>query len=314
MKCLECYADIPDSATSCPRCGTPTRATSSFSYLPAGAPPWPTAVPAGITTTEKQTAETVAPSTAKRVTSEKPRRSGGSIVTSFLLLILSIVVGVGATLGILAATGSLAFPGTSTAPRQVANLPTPIPTSVATPVTGTPSAATPTTGTQTNQLPTPSSFVAVKVAEVGISLKYPADWIQEKPQTTANFSAVELHPQQQLGIDFVVQRFSSTLSAQAKSVDEVNQTILQPTPNDTNIHNFKVVQPGNVTPSIAGVQWTELDATFTNSQGLLFHEVSISVKHNNLYYNINYLAPDIVYNQAMQKYYSQMLSSFQFLS
>jgi hypothetical protein len=312
MKCLECQNELPDTAISCPRCGTPTRAATSFSYLPAGAPPWPATV---TSTAVKQTIESVAPPKAKVVPEAKPRRSIRSVFTAMLLLILSVVIGVGATLVILAANGYLVSPGTTT--TQATHIVTPVPTTTpaTTPIpgTGTP-AATPTTGTAGNQLPTPTSFVVLKVAEVGISLKYPADWKEENPQNTASYSAVELHPQQQLGIDFVVQRSTAASSAQIKSVNDLNQTILQPNSNETTIHNFKLVQAVNPSPTIGGVPWAEQDASFTNSQGLLFHEVSISVQHNNLYYNINYLAPDVVYAEATQKYYSQMLSSFQFLS
>ncbi len=38
------------------------------------------------------------------------------------------------------------------------------------------------------------------------------------------------------------------------------------------------------------------------------------MKRNNLIYNISYFAPDVAYGEAMQKYYSQMLTSFQFTS
>jgi hypothetical protein len=318
MKCLECGADLLDSATFCPRCGTPTSTTTSFSYLPVGAPPWPATVPQGTSSTAtavKDPAQTAA--SARSAVEAKPRRSVGSIFTAFLLLLLSVVVGVGATLAILTATGSIA--STTTASRQVIHLPTPIPTTTAaatgtgTTGAGTP-AATPTTGAQGNRLPAPSSFVLVKFADLGISMKYPAEWIQEKPQTTANFTAIDVHPQQQIGIDFVVQRLSSSGSAQIKSVDVLNQSVLQPGSNSANVQNYKQIQPVNPAPTIAGIQWAEQDATFTNSQGILFHSVSISVLHNNQYYNINFLAPDVVYTEAMQKYYSQMLSSLQFIS
>jgi len=267
----------------------------------------------------KQAAESVTTSTPKKIPDDKPRRSAGSVISAILLLILSVVVGVGATLAILAANGSLTSPGTTS--KQSAHLSAPAATTAAaTPTTGTVAtgtgtpAATPTTAAQGNQLPTPSSFVVVKVTEVGVSLKYPADWKQENPQTTANYSAVELHPQQQLGIDFVVQRLSASASAQVKSLEDLNQSILQPSSNDTTIHNFKLVQAVNPAPMIAGVSWAEQDANFTNSQGILFREVSISVKHSGLYYTISYLAPEIVYAEAMHKYYSQMLTSFQFTS
>jgi len=255
----------------------------------------------------------IVPSQSRQLTSFSSTQSGSGL-TQRGISRRTIVLGLGVA-GLAAASGGLIWLVSSiTSTNKVPiHLPTPLSTTAPV-VMGTTGTATPTTGTTGNQLPTPSSFVVLKVTEVGISLKYPADWKQENPQTTANYSAVELHPQQQLGIDFVVQRFTSTTSAQVKSVNDLNQSILQPTSNDTTIHNFKLVQAVNPTPTIGGVPWAEQDASFTNSQGILFHEVSISVQHNSLYYNINYLAPDVVYAEAMQKYYSQMLASFQFLS
>jgi hypothetical protein len=316
MKCLECGADLLDSATFCPRCGTPTSTTTSFSYLPAGTPPWPATVPQGTSSTATAVKDPAQAVTSVRSVAEaKSRRSVGSIITAFLLLILSVVIGVGATLAILTATGSLG--STTTAPRQVIHLPTPIPTTTAaatgTTATGTP-AASPTAGAQGNLLPLPSFFIVVKIAEIGVSMKYPSNWIKDQPLTSPNYTFINIHPQQQIGLGFGIQRFSASASAQIKSVDDLNRNILQPGPNDTSLHNYKQIQPANPTPTIGGIQWTEQDATFTNSQGILFHNVSISVRHNNLYYNINYLAPDAVYAEAMQKYYSQMLSSFQFTS
>lgn len=322
MKCLECGADLLDSATFCPRCGTPTSTSTSFSYLPAGAPSWPATVPQSTSSTATAVKDPAQAATSVRsVTEAKPRRSVGSIFTAFLLLILSIVIGVGATFAILAATGSLG--STTTAPRQAVHLPTPIPTPTAAatgatgtgtpaPGTGTP-AATPTAGAQGNLLPLPGSFIVVKIAEVGVSMKYPSNWVQEKTQTTANFTAVELHPQQKIGIDFIIQRFSSTSSAQFSSADGVNKTVLQGYSTDAMLHNYQEIQPANPTPTIAGIQWSERDATFANSANDIIHVVTISVKHNNLYYNISYGAVNVTYNEAMQKYYSQMLSSFQFL-
>ncbi len=316
MKCLECGTDLPDTATSCPRCGTPTHAITSFSYLPAGTPPWPATVPQGTSSTAtavKDPAQTAA--SARSVAEAKPRRSVGSIFTAFLLLLLSVVVGVGATLAILAATGSLA--STTTATRQIIHLPTPIPTATVaaqgTTGTGTP-AATPTTGAQGNQLPTPTSFVIVKIAGIGVSLKYPADWTEKPPQTDSMGVTVSFTPQQQNGIAFFVEQFLKSGSTQFTNADQVNQSVLQQISATTQFSNFHEVSPTNPTPTIAGMQWAERDATFANSQGIPFHSVSISVRHNNLYYNIFYFAPTSVFDEAMQKYYSQMLSSFQFIS
>ncbi len=46
----------------------------------------------------------------------------------------------------------------------------------------------------------------------------------------------------------------------------------------------------------------------------MFHLTTIAVQHNQLYYDILYYAPAIVYNEAMQKYFQPMLDSIQFQS
>ena len=60
--------------------------------------------------------------------------------------------------------------------------------------------------------------------------------------------------------------------------------------------------------------WDEQDSTFSTTQGLLYHLVSIAVQHNQLYYDILYYAPTVVYNEAVQKYFQPMLDSVQFQS
>ena len=64
--------------------------------------------------------------------------------------------------------------------------------------------------------------------------------------------------------------------------------------------------------SIGGITWDEQDATYSTSNGDVIHIASISVKHNKTYYNILYYAPTSVYDEAVQKYYTQMLNTFKF--
>jgi hypothetical protein len=312
MKCLTCQNELPDTAISCPRCGTSTHAATSFSYLPEGAPPWPATV-SGTATAVKQMVEPLSPSKAKSVPDAKPRRSVGSIFTAMLLLILSVVVGVGITLAILAANGYLVSPGTTT--RQAAHLVVPSPTAAATTGTGTP-VATPTTGTAANQLPTPSSFVVAKITQMGFSLKYPASWTQDAPRTDSNGNlSVEIHPSQQLPFDFAVGQLSAQNSAGVTSTTEVNQANIQGFGTGQKLTNMQVLTNTPQHANIGGLTWDEQDATFNvDNNGNVVHVVSISVKHNDHYYNIFYFAPTTNFDEAMQKYYSQMLTSFQFLS
>lgn len=311
MNCPRCSAELLDSATFCTQCGTTIRQTG-FSYLPAGTPPWPGTLPentsyyAATATMSPPQIVSATPPTSK----PKPKRSVGSMLLIFVLLVLSIVIGVGGTIGILAASGQLATPAV-TGSRTAQLAPQSAPTAVDSP---TPTTTTNTPTTQGNQLPTPSSFQVVKVAEVGVSLKYPADWIEDPVQTDTNSSATNFHPQQNIGIVFVVQRFSNSGSAQIKSPDDLNQVSLQPLIMDPTLHNYKEVQIANAAPTIGGVQWVERDATFANAHNVVLHVVTISVKRNNLYYNLFYFAPDTAFGEAMQKYYSQILGSFLFTS
>lgn len=305
MNCPQCSAELSNSATFCPRCGTSIR-PASFSYLPAGAPPWPNAAPQGYSYGSTATIEAPSKTAAPAVTSvpaSKPRRSAGSVFLVIALLALSVVLGVGGTFGVLALNGQFVPAPKVTAPSTPAPAPTPS--------SGTPA---PTAPAQGNMLPTPGSFITINSQAVGISLKYPGDWVADPPQTDTNTTAINIHPQQQIGIDFVVQRLSTSATTQAGSADGFNQANLQSFKTDTNIHNYNEVQPANAAPTIGGVQWVERDATFANNANVIFHVVSISVKHNKLLYNISFFAPDVAYGEAMQKYYSQMLSSFHFTS
>lgn len=306
MNCPQCAAELSNSATFCPRCGTSLRPTS-FSYLPTGAPPWPNTPPQGNSygpATAVQTAQATTPA-ATSVPASKPRRSVGGMLLVIALLALSVVLGAGGTLGVLALNGQFAPASKVTA----ASIPTP----AATPGPGTP-AATPATTPQGNLLPTPSSFITINSQAVGVSLKYPGDWIADPPQSNSNSATVNLHPQQQIGVGFVIERLSSSATTQVGSADAFNQASLQSLSSDSNIHNYSEVQPANATPTIAGVQWTEQDATFANNSNVVFHVSSISVVRNKLLYNIFYFAPGVAFSEAMQKYYSQMLASFQFTS
>ncbi len=307
MNCPQCSAELSNSATFCPRCGTSFR-PASFSYLPAGTPPWPSAAPQGysyVPTTAIEASQKTAAPAVTSVPASKPRRSAGSVLLIIGLLALSVVLGAGGTFGVLALNGQFA-----PAPKvTVASIPTRAPT----PGPGTP-APTPSTTTQGNLLPAPGPFITINSQAVGISLKYPGNWVADPPQSNSNSTTINLHPQQQIFIDFAVGRLSSSATTQVGSADTFNQENLQSLKTDTNLHNYSEIQPANATPTIGGVQWVERDARFANNANIVFHVVSVSVKHNNLLYNIFYFAPDVAYGEAMQKYYSQMLTSFQFTS
>ncbi len=303
MNCPRCYTELPDSATTCAQCGAPVR-PATFSYLPAGAPPWPTSVPQNFSYGQKaivQTAQdirTVEGSIVpKSVVAQK--KSSLGIPAIIGLFLVSILIGGGVTFGILYANGQRLSLGPQSAQPTV-QLPT--------------SSASSTPTSQAGQLPTPTSFQTITNTDVGISMKYPSDWVTDPAQKTTSSVSVGIHPQQQIGILIAIERLLPSASATVTSTSDINQANLAQFQNAQGFSNFHIVQPATPQPTIGGVQWDEMDATITNSQGVLFHLTTIAVQHNKLYYNIFYFAPNVNYNEAEQKYFQPMLNSFKFLS
>jgi hypothetical protein len=308
MNCPQCNTSLPDSATFCYKCGASTRQTT-FSYLPAGTPAWPHTVPQNLF---------YKPDLAKTIVQEgqsivggarspaRSRRSTRGILLFVAFCVLTCLVGVLATLGWEFANGAFATGAASTSVHIPAR---------AVPSAGSTNAPSPTAAAQTNQLPTPTSFQKANSREVGITLNYPSNWIADAPQsTTSGNVSVSFHPQQQLPVGLSVGRFSATNSSQVPGTDVINQATLQSFGSNATLTNMQTLTNTPRHPSIGSANWDELDATFNTSSGELVHAVSISVKHNSIYFNIFYFSLATVYNEAVQKYYSQMLSSFKFLA
>ncbi|HYT33513.1 MAG TPA: hypothetical protein VEL69_00640 [Ktedonobacteraceae bacterium] len=281
----------------------------TFSYLPPGTPAWPATVPpmplavaAAQTATEMEGERRLA---ATKPLSARPKRSARSVLVITALFILVPLVAIGATLGTLWYNGEI--------PVKTVNASLILPTQPPqTPTTS--SALTPTTPAQTNQLPTPSSYQTTTIPEVGIALKYPIEWVKDAPQTTTNSVVFAFHPQQKNGILIYIERFTAATSAKITSTNDVNQGNLTAFQSLQGVTNFHAITPAAAQISIGGVNWDEQDATFSTTQGLLYHLVSIAVQHNQLYYDILYYAPTVVYNEAVQKYFQPMLDSVQFQS
>jgi hypothetical protein len=234
-----------------------------------------------------------------------PKKSRLGIPAVIGLFILSILVGGGLTFGILYANGQkLSFgPQPTQAPVQ---LPTPGPSSTSTPLTPT---------AQGNQLPTPTAFQTANSSQLGIKLQYPADWVEDPAQqTSAGDTFLRFHPQQPLNVLFIVGRLSASNSSTAANTSQLNQGNIQGFGSANNLTNPQILTNTPQHPTIGGISWDEQDATYLASNGESFHVVSVSVKHNKLYYTIIYFALTSAYDEAMQKYYSQMLNTFQFTS
>jgi hypothetical protein len=322
MTCPQCKADLPESATFCYKCGSPIRPVA-FSYLPAGTPPWPTSVPARSSYDPEaalQSRMQEEQNFAEKITS-RPRRSPKRMAGILALLILVPIVGIGATLGILWSSGQFTFRQAATSNVAVptvqpnTNSTTPgiarTPGGATTPVPGT------TPSAQAGILPTPTSFQTSKNTQMGISVQYPSNWSVDPLQTSSNGNtSLYIHPPQQEGLPvaFSIGKINSSNSAHVTGTNVVNQANLQGFGTAQSLNNMQAVTNAPQHVTIAGVSWDEQDATFTDSNGNLYRVSSISVKHNQLYYNILFFAPDSVYSEAMQKYYSKMLTTFQFLS
>ena len=307
MNCPRCNTELPDTATTCNVCGASTR-PAQFSYLPSGVPSWPTTMPpnppygAG---PDLQSAQYVqkeeSPTATKSASAPKKARLG--IPAIIALFIVSILVGGGLTVGILYANGQqLSFGPQPTQP------PVQLPTASASPTPGS------TPGAQGTQLPTPTAFQTITSSDVGISMKYPSDWVTDPAQKTSDSTSFGIHPQQQIGIFLSIERFSSSTSARFSSANAVNQNNLSLFQNLQGVANFQAIPASSQQRMVGGVQWDEKDATFNNSNGIAFHLTSIAVQRNKIFYDILYYTPSMYYDEAMQKYFQPMLASFKFLA
>lgn len=303
MNCPRCNTELPDSAVFCVKCGS-TIHQASFSYLPAGAPAWPANVPANLSYgagSDLRSAQFVQqeekPVLAKSAFA--PKKSRLSIPATIGLFILSILIGGGLTFGILYANGQqLSFgPQPTQAPVQ---LPTPGPSSTSTPTA------------PGNQLPTPTAFQTMTSSDLGISLKYPADWVADPAQKTPDSTYFGIHPRQQLGIFISFERFSSSASDKLTTTNAVNQNNLAQIQNAQGVRSFQIIQSATQQRSIGGVSWDEQDATFNNSNNIAFHLTTIAVQYKKLYYDILFYTPASAYDEAVQKYFLPIFNSFKF--
>jgi hypothetical protein len=309
MNCPRCNAEVPASATVCVVCGTVIR-PAWFSYLPAGAPSWPTSVPqnlpysAGASLQSAEFIEKEGGSSAPK-SAVAPKKSRLNILAIIGLLLLSILIGGGVTLGILYANGrQLSFAPQPTLP------PVKLPTASA---SSTPGSLTPTA--QGTQLPTPTAFQTGKSSELGITLQYPTDWVEDPvQQTSSGNSFVTFHPQQQLPVGLIIGRLSASNSSTVANTGQINQGNIQGFGSANNLGTPQILTNTPQHRTIGGISWDEQDATYSTSNGESIHVVSISVKHNKLYYTIIFFAPTSAYDEAMQKYYTEMLNTFKFTS
>lgn len=279
----------------------PQAATSYTSpYLPVGAPPWPTTV-----LQRPSLATTPSVGTTENIAGRKPRTTRG-VLTTLGLIALTLLVGVGLTYGVLYVSGQVGANTPSTA-HVVA-----IAKATVQPTNGT-NATTPSA----SGLPTPTSFSAmssVHQKSIGVLVKYPSDWVEEPAQSGT--AVAVFHPQQPAGIAVYVAKFSVT-DSHVTTTTALNQgligTLYSGSGNSGNT-NLQPVQATSPHRTIAGQQWDEQDATFSDTNGTLMHVASIAIKRGPSFYAFIFQTPDIYYSDVSQKYVPPMLDSFKFLS
>lgn len=320
MFCPRCNTELSDSASICSQCGSPVYAgpttfspsgrpqVSTFSYLPTGTPQWPTTATLNIPyRADPRNAQAAyePDDSLDEFESGRPARKPGSLSLPaiILLLILSVLVGSGITYGALALQR-----GTSGSQQPLHTLSL-TPAAAVTPSAGTTPGATPTT-----VLPTPASFQPISNADVGVSTRYPSDWTADAPQKSSTSALISVHPAQPDGIAISFERYSQSSSATFKSTRDVNQVNFTQFQSVQGISNFQVIPSPTSQQTIGGTVWDEQDATFSNSNNVVFHLTTFAAQYKQIYYDIVYFAPNNVYSQAVQKYFQPMLTSFKFLS
>ena len=322
MLCPRCNTELPDSASVCPQCGSPVFAAapmqpqaSSFSYLPAGTPRWPTTdsaqTPYALTGQTQRTYSGTPLATSDMAEPERPRRKSGSLGLPLVLLLLfaSILVGGGLTYG------ALALQNRNNSPQQTRVISLTPPASATAAPSSTPGVQSPTPGVTGNQLPTPISFQRGVSTDLGFSMQFPSGWVQDKTQQVSNGNKdIVFHPSTQLPVTLFIAQISAANSAQVTSTTDINTANIDGFGTANSLSTPQVLTNTPTSRKVGGVSWDEEDAVFGSTSTSSLHVVSLSVKHNVYYYNILFFAPSSAYDEAMAKYYSKMLDSFQFTS
>ncbi|GCF10202.1 zinc-ribbon domain-containing protein [Dictyobacter arantiisoli] len=302
MKCSQCSTELRENTAFCPRCGTRTQTSqiSTFSYLPPGAPPWPTAPP--VTRPSIIEANTVDPPgngpLKTRQRDSKARKAGRGWIATIAVLVLAPVLGVLIALATLYSNGQL-----TNTPARAVNTNT----------TRAQTRATPKPSQSQNTLPIPTSFKTAKDPTINVSLQYPADWTAGAPQKSTTSTSMAFTSQNQIGIQVYLTHFASSVTSSIPDTATLNQAHMQNL-NQQGFQNIQTVQTSNAQPSIGGEKWSQNEATVLDTNNNKYHFTIISVNHKKSYYSIAVFMPDDIYREATQKYLQPMFNSFKFLS
>jgi len=295
MICSRCTTEVPAMATTCPQCGSsiPRGQSTTFSYLPPGTPPWPMRVPEKLPYYVEAKANESLPVIAKPNVKVRSRAGfvARRVFSIVLILLVTPLIGVLATFGVLAAQGRFA-----PQPPSLAHLPV--------------STATATPGA--NTLPQPSMFKPTSDTSMNISLQYPSDWTVGPSDASGDPTEFPVTQPNHI-IRMYIARYSTSLSSQIAGPDEVNSTLLGQMAQQ--VTGVASAPPPSNEPTIGNDQWTEQDATYLDQNNVRNHFTTITVLHDHQnYYNINFVVPQNLYSQAMQQYLQPIFSSLKFLS
>ena len=334
MKCSHCSGDLQDTATTCPQCGADQDKqnqqypATTFSYLPAGTPPWPTTIPGY--RHEHETFATNQPAPVPTLLSSKRERKNTGFLNTLSILILMPVIGSLITLGLLYANGqfmhgsssnSASTQGTyNNSARSAHHTDSSAPQPATPQTTSTPLATSEATQTATqtgpaSTLPTTRSFRTYSNKDINMSLRYPSDWSLGQTSHANNVvTTLPLQPPQNYGMQIYIEHLTNAFSAFFNDASELNRRNIQSLFQLQNVHDIQKLSSPDAKPTIADATWEQADTTLQVGTSPKLHFTTISVQHNGSYYSTYFLIPENIYQDAMQKYIQPLLASIKFLS
>ena len=304
MKCTNCSTDLGETTNCCPHCGerniaeerSITKETASgqdqtVSYLPAGAPSWPTNL-ASLPRSDKNGMIQMKERESDLATDPIPFDESAPFTPTKVpwwrrlgWLVLIPVIGSLILLGLLTVGGTIR--------------------------TG-PSA---TGGSIQGSAPGMSSFKTYSNQDINMSFQYPADWSTGTMTQEANVSStVPVNPPQNDGLKMFISHLNGGFSGFFNDATELNRHNLQTLFQIPKVSNIQKVAGAGKQFTIAGMTWEETEATLQIDTSPILRFVTISAMHNGSYYSIYFMLADSVYQQVMQAYIQPLLNSIKFLS
>ena len=127
MICSRCTTELPAMAITCPQCGSsiPQGQSTTFSYLPPEAPPWPMGVPEKLPYLVESKASEPFPAVADGKVKSRTRAGslGRRVLTLVLVLLITPVLGILGTIGFLTLQGHFPPPSQASQHSGLSHLP-----------------------------------------------------------------------------------------------------------------------------------------------------------------------------------------------